>query len=102
MPTNDTDLPTIIHESLNGAEEPVMLIGKNMKTINNRRIYAFQGIMYGEAMEGEHRFKVTHLFIIIIIIPIIIIIIIIIIISGSSSSSSSSSSSRKVCLETQG
>ncbi|KAG0721626.1 Carboxylesterase 4A [Chionoecetes opilio] len=49
--------PTIVHNSLNGAEEPVTLIGKPMKTIKNRPIYAFQGIMYSEAMVGDLRFK---------------------------------------------
>ncbi|MPC65831.1 hypothetical protein E2C01_059967 [Portunus trituberculatus] len=53
------DPPVIIHDSLNGAEESVSLIGKHMKTINDRPIFAFQGIMYGEEMSGDRRFKVT-------------------------------------------
>lgn len=51
--------PTFTHNSLNGATEPVQVFGKNMLTINNRTICAFQGIMYGEEMSGDRRFKKT-------------------------------------------
>lgn len=53
------DPPTIVHNNLNGASEPVTLVGKHMKTIKERPIFAFQGIMYGEEMSGDLRFKKT-------------------------------------------
>jgi Carboxylesterase family len=34
------------------------LIGKEMTTINGRRIHAFQGIPYGESTAGSNRFQV--------------------------------------------
>lgn len=53
--------PPVIEETyLMGCTIPVNLIGKHMKTIKDNPIYAFQGIMYGEAMLGDLRFKVRE------------------------------------------
>jgi Carboxylesterase family len=38
------------------------LIGKEMTTINGRRIHAFQGIPYGESTAGSNRFQVFDFF----------------------------------------
>ncbi|KAK4299471.1 hypothetical protein Pmani_028255 [Petrolisthes manimaculis] len=56
----DDNPPTFVHPSLNGKGSPTTVVGKNMLTINNREIYAFQGIKYGEAMTGDLRFKRTE------------------------------------------
>lgn len=36
------------------------VIGKEMTTINGRRIHGFQGIPYGESTAGANRFQVFH------------------------------------------
>lgn len=56
---DDATNPTIEKCNLMGASDPVTIIGKNMKTIKDRSIYAFQGLMYGEPPTGERRFKRT-------------------------------------------
>ncbi|KAG7156928.1 Venom carboxylesterase-6-like 5 [Homarus americanus] len=55
-----TEPPMLEHTHLNGANFTTTLQGKTMRTMNNRIIYAFQGIRFGEAPIGELRFKRTN------------------------------------------
>ncbi|KAK8750430.1 hypothetical protein OTU49_014823 [Cherax quadricarinatus] len=56
----DATPPTIDHPNLNGAKYTTTVEGKTMQTINNRTIYAFQGIRYGKPPTGDFRFKKTE------------------------------------------
>nr|XP_045617860.1 juvenile hormone esterase-like [Procambarus clarkii] len=53
------DPPIVTHPNLNGANFTTNVTGKTMMTINNRTIYAFQGIKYGMAPKSTLRFKKT-------------------------------------------
>ncbi|XP_071515789.1 juvenile hormone esterase-like isoform X2 [Panulirus ornatus] len=56
----DAEPPQIEHPNLNGANSPTTVVGTTLKTINDRKVYGFLGIDYGEAPVGELRFQKTQ------------------------------------------